>query len=631
MTATTMGEARAERSRIARAAGGLAAALGLVVLGGWHGHRMDLVRVLPAFVPMQYDDALGFFFCGASLAALTFARRRAAVVLGTLAAVLALWSLIQGALGAGTGLEGLFADGAIRDAIPEALRQEPLSACALLLAGGALAGLGASRSQYASNAALLAGAALAGFGAVVFLCYVGGIASAFGWEYLTRVPVHSGAGFAAVGTGLLSVSWPQGGGEDPRDARWLPVAVGLAAATAAVFLWLALKGEERSRINWMVDATASELKDRLQSLQQNGGLLAQALKADKLFGEILPGQAPRTYAFSVSLGAQELYASPGARTPDADAYARDVEAALADGSWRLRVWPSTEFLNVQRSILPDAVLAVGLLLAALLAWSMQLTRLARRQAREIAREHARAEAASEAKSRFLANISREPRNPLNMIVGYTQLLLKQADGPLNPAQEADLRTVLRGARLLTALFDELMELAQLEAGKVRLERKDVSAAELLEDLRSGFAENAKTRGIELRAKSPGAMTLRADPERLKRALSRVLENALKFTPKGTITLAAVQSNGEIVFSVSDTGLGFSREEKGKLFEPFWQSDRLNALKKTEGLGLGLHLARRVVELHGGRIEAQGEAGAGSVFRIWIPREAVSVAAWEAKS
>jgi signal transduction histidine kinase len=254
-----------------------------------------------------------------------------------------------------------------------------------------------------------------------------------------------------------------------------------------------------------------------------------------------------------------------------------------------------------------------MILAFLLAWSIRLAQVARRQAREIA-------AASAAKSRFLANISREFGNPLNSINGFGHVLMSRQDGELNPEQEEDLRAILAGGQRMAALMRELLQLAQLEAGATTVSIKTAAGGEILEDLRRQFEPQAAENGLRLRVEADARDgAVRADPERLRQALSYLVANAVKFAPRGEVVLEQRADASEAVFRVRDSGAGIPPEEMGHIFEPFWQSPRLDGIKKTEGLGLGLFLAKRLVELQGGTVAVEPAAGKGTTFAVRLPR------------
>src|SRR6185312_14100815 len=501
--------AKAYASWAGAGAGASAALVGAIVIAGWHAQRMDIVRLLPSAAPMPYDAAACLVLCGAGMAALALGRRRAAAALGAAAAALAAWSILQALLGVDLGPDRLLA-GAAREDVLDSMRMEPFSALAYLLAGSALATLEVAPRRIADPAALLLGSALSAFGAVVVLCHAAGIGSAFDWEHLTRVSPQTGLGLLLVGAGLIATARPRLASA-AADSRWLPAAAGLGAAVATLFLWTALRAEEHVRIQYHVDAAAFELAAKLQPLQAAGGKSAD-LRPEQLFGMILRAHVPSPCAFAVFLGRKAVYTSPGAPEPRPEEYARNVAVRVGGTEGWVRLWPSAELLAIEHSRLPEAVGAVGLILSLLLAWSVHLSRLARRQARELA-------AAGAAKSRFLANIAREFGNPLNSIIGFSEILLSRQDGPLAPEQEQDLRAVRDGGRRLSFLMTELLELARLEAGKSRLSVEPVAARAVVEDMRRRFEAEAAKKGLSLRLEL-GARDgeVLADPEGLRRAL-----------------------------------------------------------------------------------------------------------------
>lgn len=245
---------------------------------------------------------------------------------------------------------------------------------------------------------------------------------------------------------------------------------------------------------------------------------------------------------------------------------------------------------------------------------------ARRAAEEeLLRAKEAAESASQAKTRFLANISHELRSPLNSIIGYPELMLKGRDGELNAEQRADLETVLASGKHLLGLINELIDLAKIESGKLDLYPEPVSPGALVEEVRKSFAEAAASKGLALEMTvegSPGPVF--ADRQRLRQVLFNLVQNALKFTVRGRVAIGVRADGGEAVFSVEDTGPGISPEELRSVFERFQQSKSLERMKKGEGMGLGLHLVRHFVGMHGGRVWAKSEPGRGSSFFVSLP-------------
>jgi signal transduction histidine kinase len=255
-----------------------------------------------------------------------------------------------------------------------------------------------------------------------------------------------------------------------------------------------------------------------------------------------------------------------------------------------------------------------------------------------------AESANKAKSDFLANMSHELRTPLNHIIGFTELITDKQVGELNATQEEYLGDVLKSSRHLLSLINDILDLSKIEAGKQQLEISDVPLRTLLKNSFTMIKEKAMKHGIQLQEMIDGIPEkIPADERKLKQVLYNLLANAVKFTPEGgKIVLAARPlthrpeqpaaregdgsrvplgngvEGGWVEVSVRDTGIGLRKEDLTRIFAPFEQADN-SASRKFQGTGLGLSLARQLVELHGGTIWAESEGeGKGSRFTFVIP-------------
>jgi two-component system, NtrC family, sensor kinase len=229
------------------------------------------------------------------------------------------------------------------------------------------------------------------------------------------------------------------------------------------------------------------------------------------------------------------------------------------------------------------------------------------------------EAASRHKSEFLANMSHELRTPLNAILGFSQLLRERVFGELNEKQEEYLDDILGSANHLLALINDILDLSKVEAGQIELQVAPFSLREALERGVVMVRERATRDGVQVVVTDiPDVDTVVGDERRVRQVIFNLLSNAVKFTPVGgEVDVSAIQVNGEVRVSVSDTGPGIAPEDHARIFEEFQQTDAGAA--QREGTGLGLALSKRLVELHGGRIWVDSELGHGSTFVFTLPR------------
>ncbi len=230
-----------------------------------------------------------------------------------------------------------------------------------------------------------------------------------------------------------------------------------------------------------------------------------------------------------------------------------------------------------------------------------------------------AEEASRLKSAFLSTMSHELRTPLTAIMGYSNLLLEGISGDLNPMQAADVGLIAAGADRLLALINDVLDLSRMGAGMLALEPARVDLAALVGNVAAEVAPQAARQGLAVDIAVPSGLTIEADPLRLHQVLLNLVGNAVKFTEAGRIAISARRDGDRVEIAVSDTGIGVAPEALPRIFDEFRQADE-RTTRRFGGSGLGLAIARRLVELHGGTIEADSTPGVGSTFTVVLPAD-----------
>ncbi|MBI2555023.1 MAG: GAF domain-containing protein, partial [Candidatus Rokubacteria bacterium] len=264
---------------------------------------------------------------------------------------------------------------------------------------------------------------------------------------------------------------------------------------------------------------------------------------------------------------------------------------------------STEVVNLLQTFATQSVLAI------------QNARLFR----EIADKGLQLEAASRHKSEFLANMSHELRTPLNAIIGFSEVLLERMFGEVNEKQAEYLQDIFSSGRHLLSLINDILDLSKVEAGRMELAPAPFDLPLALENALTLVRERAIRHGIALSLEvDPRLGEFVGDERKIRQVLLNLLSNAVKFTPEGgRIGVKAVLADGSVEISISDTGIGIAPEDQEAIFEEFRQVGGDDA-RKREGTGLGLTLAKKFVEMHGGRIWVKSEVGKGSTFTFALP-------------
>jgi PAS domain S-box-containing protein len=234
-----------------------------------------------------------------------------------------------------------------------------------------------------------------------------------------------------------------------------------------------------------------------------------------------------------------------------------------------------------------------------------------------------AEEASRMKDDFLALLSHELRTPLNTVIGYTRMLRRDDLAP--ELRDRALDAMERNSEALTQLVNDVLDTSRIVTGKMRLVVAPVQLPPILGDAIETVRSAAASRDIRLDVNVAGELEVVGDRDRLRQVFWNLLSNAVKFTPaNGRVIVEAAADRGSVRISVSDTGIGIEPKHLPYVFQRFWQADN-GTSREYGGLGLGLALARHIVEMHGGTIDVTSEGRAlGSTFRVTLPRSGTSV-------
>ncbi len=238
--------------------------------------------------------------------------------------------------------------------------------------------------------------------------------------------------------------------------------------------------------------------------------------------------------------------------------------------------------------------------------------------REIQEKGQQLELASKYKSQFLASMSHELRTPMNAVLGYTRMLLMNVYGEL-PEKVRDVHgRIDKSGRHLLGLINDVLDFSKIEAGQLALTINPYSIKDVIQAVVTGTQSLASEKKLELRITAPGDLPAASgDERRIAQVLLNLVGNAIKFTDSGEVRIEAAATDGALEVSVSDTGPGISPADQEHIFEEFRQAEDSIAPRKG-GTGLGLAIAKKIVELHGGKIWVESEVGKGSTFTFTLP-------------
>jgi signal transduction histidine kinase len=238
-----------------------------------------------------------------------------------------------------------------------------------------------------------------------------------------------------------------------------------------------------------------------------------------------------------------------------------------------------------------------------------------------------AETANRAKSDFLANMSHELRTPLNAIIGYSEMLIEEAEDRQDAQQVSDLARIHRSGQHLLGLINDILDISKIEAGRMELQLRTFDLEPILDECIKSLEPVVDAGQVTLKmAKGTDLPPLTTDPDKLRQVILNLLSNAAKFTQEGEITLSATVQDQQLCIEVVDTGIGIAKEAQTMIFEKFQQVHSQSTFGRsggTSGTGLGLAISQQLVQLMGGELSLQSECGVGSAFSIILPLTAVT--------
>jgi PAS domain S-box-containing protein len=239
---------------------------------------------------------------------------------------------------------------------------------------------------------------------------------------------------------------------------------------------------------------------------------------------------------------------------------------------------------------------------------------------DVTREHE----VDEMKNSFIALVSHELRTPLTSILAFSSYMLTEKLGPMTDAQKTGVESMYRQAKRLSAIISDFLDVSRIESGKVQMQKQPIEVDQVVQRVIEELRPQATEKQIAMVVEKPGLpknahVVALADEQRIAQVLTNLLGNALKFTDaNGNVNVSLASQNGSVLVSVSDTGCGIPQEELSKIFDRFYQVERV-VTRKTGGTGLGLAIVKNIVEAHGGKVWVNSKVGQGTTFYFTLPR------------
>jgi PAS domain S-box-containing protein len=646
MTASVRSSATPENvaALVAAASGASVAVLGGLVVAGWLTVAVTLIQVLPGMPPMQYNTALGFMICGAALLAATLDLRRPTALLGGLAAVIGLATLVETLFHNNLGIDDLLVEAYIFTGVSDPGRMAPNSALALGLSGLALLVLAWSPpSRSGHRLPALLGSIVVALGTAALVGYAADVPHAYGWGNFNRMALHSAVGFSLLGGGIVGLAWNKAQTESHETPDWLPGLSAIAVISVTAFLWYALTGGggRESAV-----ATITLYTGLLSAL-----LLAWSLRAGQIAGRHARSLESANLTLhdeiDTRLRAEETMLQLAAIVESSnDAICGTTLDGLIQnwnhGAERLYGYSRHEVLGKHVSLIHAEQMKDADLLQRIAAGqrvsrleTINLTKDGRKievsmtispildrtgqivGASTIARDITDERILDRLKSDFVGTVSHELRTPLSAIKGFLELVVDGEAGPINETQREFLDIAVRNSDRLGALINDLLDMSRIESDRLEMKSGPVDLAAVLADVGATFRHEAYTKGLVLREEVPELPLVRGDKARLIQVFCNLVSNAIKYTPKGEIGIKAAPVGDGVEVIVYDSGIGLTPEEQSLLFTKFFRGSN-PVVTESRGTGLGLVIAKAILQAHNASIDVESRPGEGTQFRVVLP-------------
>jgi PAS domain S-box-containing protein len=640
---------------VAAASGASVAALGGLVIAGWLTVAVALIQVLPGMPPMQYNTALGFMVCGAALLSATLDLRRPTGLLGGLAATLGLATLFQYFFQSNLGIDDLLVETYILTGVSDPGRMAPNSALALSLVGLALVLLAwrpVSRSWHLWPALL--GVIVVAIGTAALVGYAAAVPRAYGWGNFNGMALHTAIGFTFLGGGTVGLAWNNAQNESGDIPDWMPGLSALAVITVTLCMWYALSsgsalgsghhppaGGRDSGVATVTLFTgfvsalllarslrAGQIARRhARSLQTANHTLHQEMDSrmraeetilqlaaivessnDAIFGTTLDGLiqnwnhgAERLYGYSRHevLG-KHVSLVHAEQTKDADLFRRIASGEQVSRLETINLTKEGRKIDVSMTISPILDRAGGIVGASTIARDITDEKLLERM-----------------KSDFVSTVSHELRTPLSAIKGFLELVADGEAGPINDTQREFLDIAVRNSDRLGALINDLLDMSRIESDRLEMKSDSVDLAAVLADVAATFRHEAQTKGLAFRHEVPYVPLIQGDKARLIQVFCNLISNAIKYTPEGEVGIRAKPIPDGVEVIVHDSGIGMSPDDSAQLFTKFFRGNN-PVVTESRGTGLGLVIARAILQAHSATISVESRVGEGTSFRVILP-------------